>query len=83
MMPRIYKSTPPRPGPDHRAIDITRGGYPAQKLDLEGIVSDGEGGFWLANEGRSDRLIPHAICMSMPRASDRPGNRPAAGTSGP
>ncbi|TGN67422.1 esterase-like activity of phytase family protein [Paracoccus liaowanqingii] len=40
---------------------ITRNGDPAQKLDLEGITPDGEGGFWLASEGRSDRLIPHAL----------------------
>lgn len=40
---------------------VTRNSNPAQKLDLEGIASDGEGGFWLASEGRSDRLIPHAI----------------------
>ncbi len=43
------------------ALTVTRGGDAAQKLDLEGIASDGEGGFWLASEGRSDRLIPHAI----------------------
>lgn len=43
------------------ALPVTRDGNPAQKLDLEGIVSDGEGGFWLASEGRSDRLIPHGI----------------------
>ena len=43
------------------ALDITRGGRPAQKLDIEGITLDGEGGFWLASEGRSDRLIPHAL----------------------
>ncbi|WP_410216643.1 esterase-like activity of phytase family protein [Paracoccus sp. (in: a-proteobacteria)] len=40
---------------------VTRDGHPAQKLDLEGITPDGENGFWLASEGRSDRLIPHAI----------------------
>ncbi|HEV7275574.1 MAG TPA: esterase-like activity of phytase family protein [Devosiaceae bacterium] len=40
---------------------VTRGGDAAQKLDLEGITLDGEGGFWLASEGRSDRLIPHAL----------------------
>ena len=40
---------------------VTRHGEAAQKLDLEGIAPDGEGGFWLASEGRSDRLIPHAI----------------------
>jgi hypothetical protein len=43
------------------AVDVTRGGRPAQKLDLEGITTDGEGGYWLASEGRTDRLIPHAL----------------------
>jgi hypothetical protein len=43
------------------ALTVTRNGDAAQKLDLEGIAPDGEGGFWLASEGRSDRLIPHAI----------------------
>jgi hypothetical protein len=43
------------------ALTVTRGGDAAQKLDLEGIATDGEGGFWLASEGRSDRLIPHAL----------------------
>ncbi len=62
MQPRIYEidaaATPAR---ILRAIDVTRGGQPAQKLDLEGIAADGAGGFWLASEGRSDRLIPHAL----------------------
>ncbi|WP_417310864.1 esterase-like activity of phytase family protein [Devosia sp.] len=40
---------------------ITRDGATAQKLDLEGITLDGEGGFWLASEGRTDRLTPHAL----------------------
>lgn len=40
---------------------VTRGGDAAQKLDIEGIAPDGNGGFWLASEGRSDRLVPHAI----------------------
>ena len=43
------------------AVTVTRDGAPAQKLDLEGIANDGKGGFWLASEGRSDRLIPHAL----------------------
>ncbi len=43
------------------ALRITRSGQPAQKLDIEGIALDGEGGFWLASEGRTDRLIPHAL----------------------
>ena len=42
-------------------IVVTRNGHPAQKLDIEGIALDGEGGFWLASEGRTDRLIPHAL----------------------
>lgn len=43
------------------ALPVTRNGDAAQKLDLEGITLDGEGGFWLASEGRSDRLVPHAV----------------------
>ncbi|MEM1432016.1 MAG: esterase-like activity of phytase family protein [Pseudomonadota bacterium] len=40
---------------------VTRAGRPAQKLDMEGIAADGEGGFWIASEGRTDRMIPHGI----------------------
>ena len=40
---------------------VTRGGHPAQKIDLEGLVADGEGGFWLANEGDAAKLTPHAV----------------------
>ena len=40
---------------------VTRSGHPAQKLDLEGITLDGEGGFWLASEGDSAKLVPHAL----------------------
>ncbi|MGH7002663.1 MAG: esterase-like activity of phytase family protein, partial [Alphaproteobacteria bacterium] len=40
---------------------VTRGGQAAQKLDLEGITTDGEGGFWLANEGDQAKLVPHAV----------------------
>ncbi|MFD9900149.1 esterase-like activity of phytase family protein [Mesorhizobium sp. NPDC059025] len=42
-------------------IVVTRNGNPAQKLDLEGITPDGKGGFWLASEGNSEKLVPHAI----------------------
>ena len=60
--PRIYKiDTKVTPAQIVDAIDVTRAGYPAQKLDLEGIALDGEGGFWLASEGRTDRVIPHAL----------------------
>jgi len=40
---------------------VTRNGNPAQKLDLEGIVADGNGGFWLASEGNTAKLTPHAL----------------------
>lgn len=43
------------------ALAVTRNGHPAQKLDLEGIVADGKGGFWLASEGDAAKLVPHAI----------------------
>ncbi len=43
------------------ATVVTRGGEAAQLMDLEGITPDGEGGFWLASEGRSDKMIPHGI----------------------
>ncbi len=60
--PRIFRIDPSfQPARIVEAIDITRAGSPAQKLDLEGITLDGEGGFYAASEGRSDRLIPHAI----------------------
>ena len=44
-----------------RKIVVKRGADAAQKLDLEGITLDGAGGFWLASEGRTDRLTPHAL----------------------
>nr|WP_306269541.1 esterase-like activity of phytase family protein [Pararhizobium sp. IMCC3301] len=43
------------------ATPVTRNGVPAQLLDLEGITNDGKGGFWLASEGRTDRMIPHGL----------------------
>jgi hypothetical protein len=42
------------------ALTITRDGAPAQKLDVEGIVADGDG-FWLTSEGNSDKLYSHAL----------------------
>ncbi|TFL19734.1 esterase-like activity of phytase family protein [Jannaschia formosa] len=60
--PRIFTIDPSgTPARITGHVDVTRGGNPAQKLDLEGIATDGQGGFWLASEGRSDRLIPHAL----------------------
>ncbi|MDI3337867.1 esterase-like activity of phytase family protein [Defluviimonas aestuarii] len=60
--PTIFEVDPTQtPARITRAIPVTRAGQPAQKLDLEGIAADGDGGFWLASEGRTDRLVPHAI----------------------
>ncbi len=48
-----------------RIVDVIRihrqNGAAAQKLDLEGITLDGKGGFYVASEGRTGRVIPHAI----------------------
>ncbi|EPX83076.1 esterase-like activity of phytase family protein [Salipiger mucosus] len=60
--PRIFTIDPSQsPARIVSAMDVTRAGRPAQKLDLEGITTDGQGGFWLASEGRTDRVIPHAL----------------------
>lgn len=62
MQPTIFTIDATRkPATIVKASHVTRNGAPAEKLDLEGIASDGEGGFWLASEGRTDRGIPHAI----------------------
>ena len=44
-----------------RAAIVTRDDQPAEKLDLEGIAADGQGGFWLASEGNPEKEIPHAV----------------------
>ena len=60
--PRIFEIDPTEvPARIVGAVDVTRAGRPAQKLDMEGIATDGEDGFWIASEGRTDRLLPHAL----------------------
>lgn len=60
--PAIYEiDATQKPAKIVKKTIVTRGGDAAQKLDLEGITLDGEGGFWLASEGRTDRLTPHAL----------------------
>lgn len=62
MQPSIYKiDATEKPARITEQMIVTRAGQPAQKLDLEGIALDGEGGFWLASEGRTGRVIPHAL----------------------
>ncbi|WP_171173019.1 esterase-like activity of phytase family protein [Ruegeria sp. HKCCD8929] len=65
--PSIFKIDPSQsPARITDVIRITRNGSPAQKLDLEGITLDGKGGFYVASEGRTDRVIPHAIYHVQP-----------------
>lgn len=60
--PQIFKiDATLQPAKIISARPITRDGMPAQKLDMEGITLDGEGGFFIASEGHNDRLTPHAI----------------------
>lgn len=62
MAPAIYTiDATQTPARITEKLVVNRFGDAAQKLDIEGIAPDGKGGFWLASEGRSDRLIPHAI----------------------
>ena len=62
MQPRIFTIDATRkPARITDALAVTRNGEPAQKLDIEGITLDGEGGFWLASEGNSEKLVPHAL----------------------
>ncbi len=61
--PSIFKIDPSQT--PARIVDVIRvhrqNGAAAQKLDMEGITLDGKGGFYVASEGRTDRVIPHAI----------------------
>lgn len=62
MQPTIFVIDPSQtPAQIVDAVRVTRAGQPAQLLDMEGITLDGEGGFWIASEGRTDRLVPHAL----------------------
>jgi hypothetical protein len=62
MQPSIYTiDASQKPAKITKSTPVTRNGAAAQKIDLEGIALDGEGGFWLASEGRTDRVIPHAL----------------------
>jgi hypothetical protein len=62
MQPTIFTiDTTVSPARITDATRVTRAGMPAQTLDLEGIALDGEGGFFLASEGRPARGRWHAI----------------------
>ncbi len=61
--PTIFKiDTKTTPATIIDSILVTRqNGEAAQQIDMEGITLDGEGGFYIASEGRTNRVIPHAI----------------------
>lgn len=62
MQPSIFTiDATKKPAEINNVIHVTRGGQPAQKLDLEGIALDGKGGFWLASEGDPAKLVGHGI----------------------
>ncbi|MDP9840191.1 hypothetical protein J2T09_004971 [Neorhizobium huautlense] len=62
MQPSIFTiDATKKPAEITNVVRITRNGQPAQKLDIEGIALDGKGGFWLASEGDSAKLVGHGI----------------------
>jgi hypothetical protein len=62
MQPSIYTiDTTKKPAEITGVARVTRNGQPAQKLDIEGIALDGKGGFWLASEGDSAKLVGHGL----------------------
>jgi hypothetical protein len=62
MQPSIFTiDTTKKPAQITNVLRVTRNGQVAQKLDIEGIALDGKGGFWLASEGDSAKLIGHGL----------------------
>ena len=62
MQPTIFAiDTTESPARIVDVIRVTREGFPAQSLDMEGIALDGAGGFYVASEGRPERGRWHAI----------------------
>jgi len=60
--PRIFTiDAAQKPALITETLTVTRDGAPAQKLDIEGIANDGEGGFWLASEGDAAKLYANAL----------------------
>jgi DNA-binding beta-propeller fold protein YncE len=60
--PRIFTiDASTKPAQITSAITVTRNGKAAEKLDLEGIAVDPNGGFWLASEGNEKKDLPHAL----------------------
>ncbi|WP_062230830.1 esterase-like activity of phytase family protein [Aureimonas sp. N4] len=61
-MPRIYMiDAATKPARIVSALNVTRDGKPAAKLDLESLTPDGQGGFWLGSEGNPEKEVPHLL----------------------
>ena len=50
-----------KPATITNALRVTRHGSSAIRLDLEGIASDGQDGFWLASEGGAEGKKSHTV----------------------
>lgn len=60
--PSIYTiDATKKPATITSVLRVKRDGLAAQKLDMEGITLDGKGGFWVASEGNTEKLVPHAL----------------------
>ncbi len=60
--PSIYTiDATKKPATITSVLRVKRDGLSAQKLDMEGITLDGKGGFWVASEGNTEKLFPHAL----------------------
>ncbi|WP_160004694.1 esterase-like activity of phytase family protein [Rhizobium sp. 18055] len=68
MQPTIYTIDATRkPAVITETLTVKRDGQPAQKLDIEGVAVDEKGWFWLASEGNSEKLVPHALYHVNPK----------------
>ncbi len=68
MQPTIYTiDATKKPAVITDTLTVKRDGQPAQKLDIEGVAVDEKGWFWLASEGNSEKLVPHALYHVNPK----------------
>jgi alkaline phosphatase len=81
MQPTIYTiDATKKPAVITETLTVKRDGQPAQKLDIEGIAVDEKDWFWLASEGNSEKLVPHALYHGKSEGRDQGRNRSAERT---